>query len=533
MRSSSLLFALLASSLPLMAQPGLFPLSRTLEAPYAAAMHRWKQDHHTAVRPYLRSDIARVPGHDTLPPVGALPLLDRWARGDSGRFRGAPLLDLLGGASASGIATPTYRIGAGGWADLDLHPSLTLHASGMGWLERFPAHLDTLVRRGGVAPSEGYAYGAAPGYLHYDWNAHLNWTTSNYFNITVGRGRNFWGEGHRSLMLSDNTASYPYLRIATTFWKVRYVNLYALMDDIRGADGVPGRYQRKATSMHYLSYNVTPRINFGLFEAVLWQDNDPAYPRGFDFNYGNPVIFFRPVECGLGSPDNAILGFALNIKAGRQSLFYGQLVLDEFLLGEVRGGEGWFANKQGFQLGWVGYDVLQVKGLDIRLEYNYVRPFMYTHSDTRQNHAHHGQPLAHPYGSNFHETLAILDWRHGRWSLREHLGFTIMGMDTGQYSWGSDIFRPESDRPVRDAEGRLQNYGFYLAAPVQAGLFHTELRGAYVLSARAGLQLEAAYQFRSLVPGIGPNQVQHWVRVGLAATFRDRYTDQQLRMVRR
>lgn len=511
------------------AQPGLFPLSRTLEAPYAAGLHRWKRGHHTAVRPYLRADIAALPGADTLPRPGALPFLDRWARGDSGRFRGAPLVDLLGGLSSARTTDPAYRLGAGGWAEVDLHPSLTLHADGMGWLERFPAHLDTLVQASGAAPSEGYAYGTRPAYAHYDWNAHLNWTTSTYFNITVGRGRNFWGEGHRSLMLSDNATSYPYLRIATTFWKVRYVNLYALMDDIRGADGVPRRFQRKATSMHYLSYNVTPRINFGLFEAVIWQDNDPDYPRGFDFNYWNPVIFYRPVEFGLGSPDNALLGFALNIKVGWQSLFYSQLVLDEFLLREVRGGDGWFANKQGFQLGWMSYDAFQVKGLDVRLEFNYVRPFMYTHSDTRQNHAHFAQPLAHPYGSNFHESLAIVDWRRGRWSLREHLGFAVMGLDTGLYSWGSDLYRPEKDRPERDAEGRLQNYGFYLAAPVQANLLHNELRGAYVLSERAGLQLEAAYVFRSFVPEVGDTQVQHWVRIGIAATFRDRYTDQQLR----
>lgn len=527
MRALLLWGILLAQALP--AQPGLFPLSRTLEAPYAAALHRWKHDQHTAVRPYLRSDIAALPGHDSLPRPGALPFLDRWARGDSGRFRGAPLVDLLGGLSSARTTVPAYRLGAGGWAEVDLHPTLTLHADGMGWLERFPAHLDTLVRTWGATPAEGYAYGSAPDHLHYDWSAHLNWTTSTYFNITVGRGRNFWGEGHRSLLLSDNATGYPYLRIATTFWKVRYVNLYALMDDIRGAAGVPRRFQRKATSMHYLSYNITPRINFGLFEAVIWQDNDPDHPRGFDINYWNPVIFYRPIEFGLGSPDNAILGFALNVKAGWNSLFYSQLVLDEFLLREVRGGEGWFANKQGFQLGWMAYNAFRVKGLDVRVEFNYVRPFMYTHSDTRQNHAHFGQPLAHPYGSNFHESLAIVDWRKGRWSLREHLSFSVMGLDTGQYSWGSDLFRPEKDRPVRDAEGRLQNYGFYLAAPVQADLLHNELRGAYVLSERAGLQLEAAYVLRAFVPELGEASVQHWVRVGVAATFRDRYTDQQLR----
>jgi len=255
------------------------------------------------------------------------------------------MLDLNGGYSSGRNAHETYRLGAGFWAEAAPHRALTLHVDGMAWSERFPEHLDSLVQAISVAPGEGYAFGTAPAHLHYDWNAHVNWTTSRFFNITIGRGKNSWGEGYRSLMLSDNAYSYPYLRITTSFWKVRYVNLYALMDDIRGTDGVTSSFRKKATSMHYLSCNIHPRVNFGLFEAVVWQTNDPDRPRGFDINYWNPVIFYRPVEFGLGSPDNAILGFALNVKAGRNSLFYGQLVLDEFLLREVRGGTGWFANK--------------------------------------------------------------------------------------------------------------------------------------------------------------------------------------------
>ncbi|MBK9539963.1 MAG: hypothetical protein IPO12_14645 [Flavobacteriales bacterium] len=525
--------ALLIVGMPslILAQPGLFPLSRAMEAPHAAVMHRYKVDRHTAVRPYLRSDLATLPGSDSLLSEGVLPFLDRWAGRDSSRFRGGPLLDLNAGLSSGRTAHETYRLGAGFWAEAAPHRSLTLHVDGMAWSERFPEHLDSLVQATSVAPGEGYAYGSAPAYLHYDWNAHVNWTTSRFFNITVGRGKNFWGEGYRSLMLSDNAYSYPYLRIATTFWKVRYVNLYALMDDIRGADGVTSGFRKKATSMHYLSCNIHPRFNFGLFEAVVWQTNDPDRPRGFDFNYWNPVIFYRPLEFGLGSPDNAILGFALNVKAGHNSLFYGQLVLDEFLLREVRGGTGWFANKQGFQVGWVGYEVFQQRGLDVRAEFNYVRPFMYTHSDTRQNYAHFNQPLAHPYGSNFYEALAMVDWRKGRWSFREHVAVAVMGVDTGTFSWGSNIYRPENDRPTRDEEGRLENYNYYLADPVQATLFTNEVRAAYAISERGGLRLEAAYQFRSWVPELGRTLVQSWFRLGLVALLRDHNSDQQVRAV--
>ncbi len=33
-----------------------------------------------------------------------------------------------------------------------------------------------------------------------------------YINFTLGRGKNFFGEGYRSFFLSDNAYSYPYFK---------------------------------------------------------------------------------------------------------------------------------------------------------------------------------------------------------------------------------------------------------------------------------------------------------------------------------
>ena len=103
-----------------------------------------------------------------------------------------------------------------------------------------------------------------------------------------------------------------------------------------------------------------------IFEAIVWQDNDPNYRRGFDVNYLNPVLFYRPTEFSLGSPDNALLGFAVNVRVGKHALLYSQLMFDEFLLSNVRAGEGWFGNKQGLQLGVVGHDAFKIEGLMLR-----------------------------------------------------------------------------------------------------------------------------------------------------------------------
>jgi hypothetical protein len=156
---------------------------------------------------------------------------------------------------------------------------------------------------------------------------------------------------------------------------------------------------------------------------------------------------------------------------------------------------------------------------------------MYTHSDTRQNYAHHGQPLAHPYGSNFNEVLSSGEWRKGRWYARELFSWALMGQDTGEWSWGNNIFRPESDRPPRDDEGRRQNEGYYVGGVVPQQVVFSELRGGWTIDPGTGLALEAAWQWWNTVPEGGATRTTHYFRLGIVCRFREDHPAQQVRYV--
>ena len=513
---------------------GYLPLSRTVEAPYATRLHELGSTVHSSIRPYLREEIEALPGADTLPPKAVLPFLDRWAGvGVGSKLRGGLLLDAELGAPLEEKESTTYRAGGGFWADWSPHRTVSVHGDVQAWSESFPEYLDTLVKATQVSLGEGYVDGTGP-YTHYDWNAHVDWKASKYFRFTLGRGRNFIGEGHRSMFLSDNTTSYPYFKINTTAWHIRYMNLFTVMNDVRGAGGDPSKFLRKYASFHYLSWNASKRFNFGIFESIIWQDNDPDYPRGFDINYLNPVIVYRPQEYAQGSADNALLGLAVNVKAGKRTTFYGQLMLDEFLLREVRTGKGWFGNKQAFQLGVMAHDAFKVPGLFMRFEFDYVRPFMYTHSDTRQNYAHAGQPLAHPYGGNCHETIAQVQYRRDRWTYATHISVALLGSDTGIYSSGNNIFRPESDRwyisPEENDEDR-KAFGYYVGHDSPVSIFYTDVSAAWMIDPNTGMSVEAGYTFRSRVPEHGDNEITHFFRIGISTHLRDRYRDQEVRYV--
>ena len=513
------------------AQNGWMPLSREVERPYAHALIQRGSEMHTAIRPYRLADVHQQDLNDSLRPLALLPTLDRWAGAHNGRrFRWGPLVDASGVYDVDQSDAVKYRAGAGFWTDLDVRDKWNFHFDAQGWNERFAGYLDTLVRATQVTPGEGYAYGDAPSYTHFDWNGHVSWDPGKYFNFTLGKGRNFFGEGHRSLMLSDEAYSYPYLRITTSIWKIKYVNLFTMMNDIRGADGDPGAFTRKYTSMHYLSWNVSKRLNVALFESIVWSQGDSAYPRGFDFNYVNPIIFYRPVEYTIGSPDNALLGAAFNVKVGRRSLIYSQVVLDEFLLFQVREGNGWYANKQALQLGVVSHDAFKVPGLTVRGEWNFVRPFMYTHSDTRQNYSHMGQPLAHPFGSGFQEVLLHVERSHDRLFYGLRASMAWMGNDT-TWSHGNNIFRPESDRQYFTSTGQNENYGYRVGITQQSTTLHVELRAGYLVDPSSSTRLELSWLFRERTPESGDPTISNVIRLGVVCYFHDRHPEQEVRYV--
>lgn len=56
----------------------------------------------------------------------------------------------------------------------------------------------------------------------------------------------------------------------------------------------------------------------------------------FELQYLNPVILYRAVEHFLDSPDNVILGTNVKWNPIKGISLYGQFVMDEFKLSEVK-----------------------------------------------------------------------------------------------------------------------------------------------------------------------------------------------------
>ncbi len=265
---------------------------------------------------------------------------------------------------------------------------------------------------------------------------------NKYFVLSSGIDRNFFGDGYRSLWLSDYAPAYPFMKLESTFWKAKYINLWSLHDDL-----YTQRFsRRKFSSSHMLSVNVTDWLNLSLFESVVWQAKDTLSARGFDINYINPFIFFRPVEYSIGSADNSFLGGGVKISFLDHFVIYGNFILDEFLLGEFLSSSGWWGNKYGFQFGIKAFDLMNIKGLYSLLECNLVRPYTYAHMSSMQNYGHQNHSLAHPLEANFKEALILVGYQKGNFDFLIQYHLQQFGKDINGENYGSNIFNSYNDR---------------------------------------------------------------------------------------
>lgn len=275
---------------------------------------------------------------------------------------------------------------------------------------------------------------------YFDGRGSIHVNATKYINVQFGYDKNFIGDGYRSLFLSDFANSYLFLKLNTHIWKISYQNLF--MELSNGKSIGDSLLPKKYASMHHLSLQLTRWLNIGFFESIIF-----GRENHYEFSYLNPIIFLQSAEQQNGSLDNSNAGFDFKMNIAHTLQLYGQVLLDEFVLKEVKAGNGWWGNKQGIQAGFKYIDAFKIKNFDLQGEINYVRPFTYSHSDSVANYSHYNQPLAHPLGANFTEAIGVIRYQPApKWNVQAKLIVWKQGLDTAGIDYGSNIFIPYTHR---------------------------------------------------------------------------------------
>ena len=365
--------------------------------------------------------------------------------------------------------------------------------------ERTPLYVRDFTKASHAVPGfSNYNFTDSNAVQYYDIRASAQWTLAKFIDMQVGYDRNFLGNGYRSLLLSDFGGNSLFFKINTRLWKFNFENLYMQLTPQFGI--VNNASAKKYLRINTLSINATSWLNIGIFDAVVFGRQNQ-----FELNYLQPFTFLRAMEQQSGSPDNALVG--LNLKANIRKKFqvYGQVLLDEFLLKEIKANSGWWANKFGYQIGVKYMDAFKIKNFDLQLESNRTRPFTYTHYDSVSNYSNNNLALAHPLGAGFQEYILIARYQPlKKLFLQSKIIYYTQGKDTSGINFGNNILRDYKTRPT--------DYGWQIGAGNKANCFYMNINGAYELT--ENLFLDAGFSIRNVSFTKGASQNTTMINLG-------------------
>ena len=413
----------------------------------------------------------------------------------------------------------------------------------------FPMYIDDYVVKNKVVPGQGWSKRfKEKGFDYTNAAAYVALRPVRWLDATLGYGKNFIGDGYRSMILSDNALSYPYLKLTADFWRIQYTCLYAQMTD-RNKVLADNTYARKWAVIHYLDFAVTKRFNIGFFDAVMASAqthkqvlaHDSTYTtidmrRGFDFQYINPIIFLRSAEYYAGeSPDNALMGLTASFIIGKHTTIYGQFVLDEMTFKKFIAFKGYSGNKQSYQLGVKSYNCFGVKNLFLQLEGNIVRPYMYSHSAQgtentvgEDNYAHYNEPLAHPWGANLWEAVARAQYNWKRLYFQYKLNYGQYGDD---WDVENNVFANYGHNVYSDyttavhIEGNEISDGHYLLTGRKTTVMVNDFVVSYLVNPAYNLNVFAEVAHRSFEAQGLDNQSDFIFSFGIRTSLDRKYYD--------
>jgi hypothetical protein len=513
-------------------QSTYLPNSYQLYQKFNADIYSTKSAFHTSLRPFLIDSLIQH-SYDSVMNVGVNNNRKSWldrkifnehlfeVNKPDYTFYGDIILDLQGGTDFTSkkstyLNTRGYQVGG------TIGTKFSFYTSGFENAAKFPLYYSNLVGVDRFIPGQAYLRnysGIAKNTA--DWSyvtAILSYNFTKNLNVTLGEDKMFIGDGYRSLLLSDYAANMPLLRVTANLGKhVQYMAAWAYIEDNRETKfDTFGSNRRKWAFFHYIDWNVSNRVSFGFFNALISPEADAAgNRRGFDVNFINPILFSSSLGPSQQPKDNTLIGFTGKYKIFDKTALYAQLLLDRFKASDFFSGNN-ADNTNGVQVGIRGADLFQVKRFNYIFEFNTVKPYTYQNTNTISSYAFYGDPLAHPYGANFREILGILNYSFGRIDLQGQLNYAKYGLDaTTAINNGKIVTKPLVP---------TANTTTTIGQGINTQLYYAEGTVSFLLNPKYNLRLELSGLYRQEKNSAADNKTT-MVTFGLRSSFRNLYHD--------
>ena len=463
---------------------------------------------------------------------------------ESSSFTAMPVYDFAYLQAANSSFKNGYIMNFGVVFDYSIGDKFGISYMPTAWMLQIPDYLQTekiiySIYDDGFWQNHSYRIYNNIGYSASYWNNSLNngnilalendikisYSPYDFLRLELANSKIFYGDGYRSFLLSDYAPNYPYFKLETSFLNLKYSCVWAKH---KSNYSIYNSRQTKFDVFHYLDWKIGERFNLGLFEAIITLKNEYGL---FDFEYLNPIIFFRPVEFNLGSEDNALLGINGKFKINNRNALYGQFVLDDLIVGQLindikhtikpdyTGEYGWFANKWAAQIGIKSYDIFKIENLDFFTEINIARPYIYSHVNPKQNYSHAAHPLAHPLGGNFVESVSGVQYFGKKININFTAMYAIVGMDSTDSHFGQDIFQSTMDGGNASQAYHVNSYYNTILQGVKTDIVTAKLDFGYRLNENKNLSLNCGILFRYYMPEIGTSTNLNVFYIGIKSNF--------------
>jgi len=408
--------------------------------------------------------------------------------------------------SARGDSVRMYHNGRGLRITADFGSKVSLQTTFYENQAELPQYLYLYANQQQVVPGQGRIKQFNKREFDFTWAmGSVSYTPWRWLNVQFGNGRHFVGHGYRSMLLSDNTSPYPYLKLSaiTTNGRFQYTTIKAKLETFERlptGSSAESLFYWKRANFHHASVNLG-RVQLGLFESTVWKDIDSNGVAPMEPLELNPVIGINTLVNGFNSANGQLIGLDAKIKLSDKAFVYGQVCTD----GPSDQRFGWQAGAQWFDIAGSHIHVL--------LEYDRAAAFLYANGDPRVNHAHMGQPLAHPLGSFFDEAVGIIDWRwKDRVWLQAKVNTAIVRRDpTKESVYGGDIFKTDVANDVGDG-------------PIDRTINTLDLSASYLLNQMSNMRCTLGWMVRDATPA--PDQVNtSYVYFAFRTALFNRYYD--------
>ncbi|MBQ4407767.1 MAG: hypothetical protein II852_12265 [Bacteroidales bacterium] len=195
---------------------------------------------------------------------------------------------------------------------------------------RYPRYEDSIINVMRGIPGQGF--GKAFKVDGKDWAmvfGHISVDVNKHLTLTLGNGKNSIGSGYRSVILSDLSFNYPFLRADLQFGKFYYYVLWGYMQSDHWSyfsTHETGESHYKYASYHVAGWKPNNQLELSVVEGVMWRNTnkDNVYKYGPNAMMFVPVIGLPLASYGFNDDNRVQIGFDVNYTPIKYIKLYGQ-----------------------------------------------------------------------------------------------------------------------------------------------------------------------------------------------------------------